>query len=99
MIFQLPLVCSNKSSIVLFLTILFFHSYEDGETIFRKVSSAADFIWSESPLEILGSVTSISFDDPASLPIKEHSLTTEEVISSSPLYSYLFICGLLPPKT
>ncbi|KAI3441291.1 uncharacterized protein J3R85_002563 [Psidium guajava] len=53
--------------------------YEDGETIFRKVSSAADFIWSESPLEILGSVTSISFDDPASLPIKEHSLTTEEV--------------------
>ncbi|KAI6701192.1 hypothetical protein NL676_015516 [Syzygium grande] len=53
--------------------------YEDGETIFRKVSSAADFISSESPLEILGSVTSILFDDPASLPIKEHSLTTEEV--------------------
>ncbi|KAF8013541.1 hypothetical protein BT93_I1398 [Corymbia citriodora subsp. variegata] len=53
--------------------------YEDGETIFRKVSSAADFIRSESPLEILGSVTSISFEDPASLPIKELSLTTEEV--------------------
>ncbi|XP_010526611.1 PREDICTED: putative rRNA methyltransferase [Tarenaya hassleriana] len=53
--------------------------YEDGESIVRKVASAADFIWSESPLEILGSVTTISFDDQASLPIKEHDLTTEEV--------------------
>ncbi|GLU02888.1 hypothetical protein SLE2022_201210 [Rubroshorea leprosula] len=53
--------------------------YEDGATILRKVSSAADFIWSDSPLEILGSVTSITFDDAASFPIKDHSLTTEEV--------------------
>ncbi|GKV42816.1 hypothetical protein SLEP1_g50183 [Rubroshorea leprosula] len=53
--------------------------YEDGATILRKVSSAADFIWSDSPLEILGSVTSITFDDAASLPIKDHSLTSEEV--------------------
>jgi AdoMet-dependent rRNA methyltransferase SPB1 len=45
------------------------------------VSSAADFIWSDSPLEILGSVTSITFDDPACLPIKDHALTTEEVKS------------------
>ncbi|GKV21140.1 hypothetical protein SLEP1_g31148 [Rubroshorea leprosula] len=53
--------------------------YEDRATILRKVSSAADFIWSDSPLEILGSVTSITFDDAASLHTKDHSLTTEEV--------------------
>lgn len=53
--------------------------YEDGATILRKATSAADFIWSDAPLEILGSVTSISFDDPASLLIKDHSLTTDEV--------------------
>lgn len=53
--------------------------YEDGDTTLRKVSSATNFIWSDTPLEILGSVTSISFDDPASLPIKDHALTTEEV--------------------
>ncbi|MCI29170.1 AdoMet-dependent rRNA methyltransferase spb1, partial [Trifolium medium] len=29
--------------------------------------------------EILGSVTSISFTDPADLPIKDNDLTTEEV--------------------
>ncbi|KAF5448834.1 hypothetical protein F2P56_029333 [Juglans regia] len=53
--------------------------YEDGDTTLRKVSSAADFIWSDSPLEVLGLVTSITFDDPPSLTIKEHTLTTEEV--------------------
>ncbi|KAE8705180.1 isoflavone reductase-like protein [Hibiscus syriacus] len=53
--------------------------YEDGETISKKMSTAADFIWSDSPLEILGSVTTITFGDPASLPIKDHSSTTEEV--------------------
>ncbi|KAL1192705.1 hypothetical protein V5N11_004821 [Cardamine amara subsp. amara] len=53
--------------------------YEDGESILRKVVSAADFIWSEKPLEILGTVTCISFDDEASLPLKEHDLTTEEI--------------------
>ncbi|XP_062025238.1 adoMet-dependent rRNA methyltransferase spb1 [Rosa rugosa] len=53
--------------------------YEDGDTILRKVSSAADFIWSVDPLNILGSVTSITFDDVTSLPIKDHALTTEEV--------------------
>ncbi|XP_027353969.1 putative rRNA methyltransferase [Abrus precatorius] len=55
--------------------------YEDGNTTLRKVSSAANFIWSDSPLEILGSVTSITFSDPADLPIKDHDLTTEEVKS------------------
>ncbi|KAL1202891.1 hypothetical protein V5N11_015145 [Cardamine amara subsp. amara] len=53
--------------------------YEDGESVLRKVVSAADFIWSEKPLEILGTVTSISFDDEASLPLKEHDLTTDEI--------------------
>lgn len=46
----------------------------------RKVASAADFIWSENPLEVLGTVTLISFDDEASLPIKEHELTSDEVL-------------------
>ncbi|PON94756.1 AdoMet-dependent rRNA methyltransferase, Spb [Trema orientale] len=53
--------------------------YEDGNTTLRKVSTAADFIWSDIPLEILGSVTSINFSDEASLPIQDHDLTTEEV--------------------
>ncbi|CAL5212386.1 unnamed protein product [Lathyrus oleraceus] len=55
--------------------------YEDGITTLRKVSSAASFIWSDAPLEILGSVTSISFTDPADLKIKDNKLTTEEVKS------------------
>lgn len=55
--------------------------YEDGATILRKVSSASDFVWSDAPLDILGSVTSISFDGPECSPIKEHALTTEEVKS------------------
>ncbi|KAE8705183.1 NmrA-like negative transcriptional regulator family protein [Hibiscus syriacus] len=50
----------------------------DGETISKKMSTAADFIWSDSPLEILGSVTTITFGDPTSLPIKDHSSSTEE---------------------
>lgn len=54
--------------------------YEDGDMTLRKVSSASNFIWSDSPLEILGSVTSITFDDSACLPIKDHDLTTEEVL-------------------
>ncbi|KAK3195479.1 hypothetical protein Dsin_026789 [Dipteronia sinensis] len=56
--------------------------YEDGDTTLRKVSSAADFISSSTPLEILGSVTSISFDDPASLGLKDHDLTTDEVVKA-----------------
>ncbi|CAA0807631.1 FtsJ-like methyltransferase family protein [Striga hermonthica] len=53
--------------------------YEDGDTTLRKLCSASDFIWSESPLDILGSVSSITFNDPESLPLKDHTLTTEEV--------------------
>lgn len=56
--------------------------YEDGATVLRKVCSASDFVWSDSPLEILGSVTSITFKDPACLPITDHALTTEEVHSA-----------------
>ena len=52
--------------------------YEDGETISKKVSTAADFTWSDTPLEIGGSVTSMVFEDPAPLPIKDHSSTKEE---------------------
>ena len=58
------------------------YRYEDGESIIRKVSSAADFVWSDNPLEILGSVTSIAFDEEASLPLRDSALTTEEVILS-----------------
>ncbi|KAL3614063.1 hypothetical protein CASFOL_042137 [Castilleja foliolosa] len=53
--------------------------YEDGDTTLRKLCSAFDFIYAESPLDILGSVASITFKDPESLPIKDHALTTEEV--------------------
>ncbi|XP_022947772.1 adoMet-dependent rRNA methyltransferase spb1-like [Cucurbita moschata] len=53
--------------------------YEDGDMTLRKESSASNFIWSDSPLEILGTVTTITFNDPACLPIKDHELTTEEV--------------------
>lgn len=66
----------------LFINCGLVYRYEDGESILRKVASAADFIWSENPLEILGTVTCISFDDQASLPLKEHDLTTEEVLFS-----------------
>ncbi|CAI0437984.1 unnamed protein product [Linum tenue] len=55
--------------------------YEEGQAMVRKVSSAADFIWSATPLDVLGSVTSITFEDPDSLCIKELELTTEEVKS------------------
>jgi hypothetical protein len=56
--------------------------YEEGVTVLTKVGLASDFIWSEAqtPLEMLGSVTEISFDDPASAPIKNHELTTDEVV-------------------
>ncbi|KAK1298488.1 hypothetical protein QJS10_CPB14g00021 [Acorus calamus] len=53
--------------------------YEDGNTTLRKVGLASDFIWTETPLEFLGSVTSISFDDPPSASVKDHKLTTEEI--------------------
>lgn len=54
----------------------------------RKVYPAADFVWvSKDPVETLGQVTSISFDDPSSLPLKDHPLTSEEVMSYS---SFIF---------
>ncbi|XBJ19863.1 hypothetical protein VPH35_010785 [Triticum aestivum] len=55
--------------------------YAPGVTVQEKVVLASDFIWSEAhkPREFLGSFTKISFDNPASLPIKNHEVTTDEV--------------------
>ncbi|XP_062180434.1 uncharacterized protein LOC133884872 [Phragmites australis] len=55
--------------------------YDEGNTTLRKVGLASNFIWSEAqtPLEFLGSYNAISFDDPASLDIKNHELTTDEI--------------------
>lgn len=55
--------------------------YGEGETVLGKAGLASDFIWSEAqtPIEFLGSFGAISFEDPASLPIKNHELTTEEI--------------------
>lgn len=55
--------------------------YEDGITTLWKVGKVSDFIWSESPLEFLGSVNALSFEDSPSLSIKEHDLTTDEIKS------------------
>ncbi|KAF8726721.1 hypothetical protein HU200_019191 [Digitaria exilis] len=55
--------------------------YEEGNTTLRKVGLASDFIWSDAqtPLEFLGSYSVISFDNPESLPIKNHELTTDDI--------------------
>ncbi|KAJ1264130.1 hypothetical protein BS78_09G238900 [Paspalum vaginatum] len=55
--------------------------YEEGNTTLRKVGLASDFIWSDAqtPLEFLGSYNVISFDNPESLPIKNHELTTDDI--------------------
>ncbi|XP_020267335.1 putative rRNA methyltransferase [Asparagus officinalis] len=55
--------------------------YEDGVTTLWKVGLVSDFIWSENPLSILGSVGQLSFEDPACSSIKDHELTTEEIKS------------------
>ncbi|XP_021730562.1 adoMet-dependent rRNA methyltransferase spb1-like [Chenopodium quinoa] len=56
--------------------------YDDDVSLVRKVFPAAEFVWSsDDPVETLGKVTSISFGDDSSLPLKEHPLTTEEVIT------------------
>ncbi|CAN6327253.1 unnamed protein product [Urochloa humidicola] len=55
--------------------------YEEGNTTLRKVGLASDFIWSDTqtPLEFLGCNNVISFDNPESLPIKNHELTTDDI--------------------
>lgn len=53
--------------------------YEEGLATIWKVGLASDFVWSDKPLEVLGSVTSISFEDPACSSLKDHSLTTDEI--------------------
>ena len=56
-------------------------SYEEGNTTLRKEALASDFIWTEKPLELLGTITSIGFNDPGCATIKDHELTTDEVCS------------------
>ncbi|KAI5056953.1 hypothetical protein GOP47_0028771 [Adiantum capillus-veneris] len=53
--------------------------YEEGNTTLRKECSASSFIWAEKPLELLGSITSVTFNDPACALIRDHPLTTDEV--------------------
>lgn len=65
----------------------------------RKVCSAADFVWCNTPLDILGSVTSITFQDPSCSDIKDHALTTEEVpfvfsVSFSPFSRVAYFTAL-----
>ncbi|KAJ6819584.1 putative rRNA methyltransferase [Iris pallida] len=55
--------------------------YEDGVTTLWKVGLVSEFVWSDAPLEFLGSVNQLSFEDPSCQPIKDHELTTEEVKS------------------
>ncbi|CAM8968904.1 unnamed protein product [Rhodiola kirilowii] len=53
--------------------------YEDGDTTLRKECSVAEFVSSDKPLEILGSVTSMTFRGPDCQTIKDHALTTDEI--------------------
>eukprot|EP00252_Welwitschia_mirabilis_P024648 TRINITY_DN7374_c0_g1_i1.p1 TRINITY_DN7374_c0_g1~~TRINITY_DN7374_c0_g1_i1.p1 ORF type:complete len:865 (-),score=208.62 TRINITY_DN7374_c0_g1_i1:464-2989(-) len=53
--------------------------YEEGISIVQKTCLASDFVWADKPLDLLGSVTSITFDKPACANIREHPLTTEEI--------------------
>ncbi|KAI0504841.1 hypothetical protein KFK09_015794 [Dendrobium nobile] len=55
--------------------------YDDGITTLWKVGKVSDFIWLDSPLEFLGSVNALSFEDSSSLSVKEHDLTTDEIKS------------------
>ncbi|PKA52535.1 AdoMet-dependent rRNA methyltransferase SPB1 [Apostasia shenzhenica] len=55
--------------------------YEEGNTTLWKVGKVSDFVWSEAPLEFLGSVNALSFDDSASLNMKAHEITTDEIKS------------------
>jgi len=53
--------------------------YTEGTTVLRNEVKASEFVWSEKPLEMLGSITSMSFTDPDCKVIKNHDLTTDEV--------------------
>lgn len=66
-------------SCILNLRLTYQCSYDDGDTTLRKECPVADFVWSDKPLDILGSVTSMSFKDPACETMKNHALTTDEV--------------------
>ena len=66
-------------------------SFEEGNTTLRKEALASDFIWTEKPLELLGTITSIGFNNSGCATIKDHELTTDEVC---PLFRLLL--GGLP---
>ncbi|CAK9270394.1 unnamed protein product [Sphagnum jensenii] len=53
--------------------------YEEGKTTLFKEVPMSDFVWAEKPLDMLGSITSITFSDPGSDSILKHPLTTEEI--------------------
>ncbi|KAG6550168.1 hypothetical protein Mapa_008125 [Marchantia paleacea] len=53
--------------------------YEEGVTTLRKEVPVNDFVWTEKPLELLGTITSISFAGPDDKSFSENPLTTEEV--------------------
>ncbi|MCL7033313.1 hypothetical protein MKW94_010035 [Papaver nudicaule] len=54
-------------------------SYSDEESVAGRAVLASDFVWSETPLEVLGIAYSLSFDDDACLSLKNHNLTTKMV--------------------
>lgn len=53
--------------------------YEEGTTVLRKEVKASEFVWSEKPLDMLGTITSMSFKNPDCKIIKDHELTTDEI--------------------
>ncbi len=65
--------------------------YEEGKTTLFKEVSMSDFVWAEKPLDMLGSITSITFSDPGSDSILKHPLTTEEV-KLKPLFVLQSVC-------
>ncbi|KAL2609813.1 hypothetical protein R1flu_028386 [Riccia fluitans] len=53
--------------------------YEEGVSTLRKEVPASEFVWTEKPLELLGTITSISFSNEESRAVSEHPLTTQEI--------------------
>ncbi|KAI3880724.1 hypothetical protein MKW92_047799 [Papaver armeniacum] len=54
-------------------------SIKDEEEEEEAVVLASDFVWSETPLEVLEKACSLSFVDDACLSLKDHSLTTKRI--------------------
>ncbi|KAI3891167.1 hypothetical protein MKW98_007472 [Papaver atlanticum] len=58
---------------------LFSIKEEEEEEEEEAVVLASDFVWSETPLEVLEKACSLSFADDACLSLKDHSLTTKRI--------------------